>query len=849
MLKAFTKFSFVFVAILIAATSIAQPGGTRPTDSTRRNGAGGPGASNTGPKPYKEVITSKAISDGGLFWVHKVDDKYYFEIPDSLFGREILVVNRISKSAAANRIGGFLGYGGDQIGQNVIRFDKGPNNKIFIRTISYAEYAKDSTSPMFSAVNNSNVQPIAAAFDIKALGKDSTGAVIDITDYINGDNEVLHFPASLKSTLRIGSVQSDKSYIVSVKSYPINIEIKTLKTYSRAPSMPGPGSLPGGPTGGNLTFELNSSIVLLPKVPMHQRQFDNRVGYFTTGYVDFDANPQGVETISIAQRYRLEPRDEDIEKYKRGELVEPKKQIVYYIDPATPKKWVPYLIQGINDWQVAFEKAGFKNAIVGKMAPTKEEDSTWSLDDARNSAIVYKASDVANASGPRISDPRSGEIMEAHINWYHNVMRLVHNWYFIQTAAIDGNARKMIFDDQLMGRLVRFVSSHEVGHTLGLRHNFGSSSTVPVENLRNKEWVAKNGHTPSIMDYARFNYVAQPEDGLSGEDLMGRIGDYDKWAIEWGYRWFPAFKDDANEKEYLNKWVIDKLQNRRLWWGDGESNADDPRNQTEDLGDDAVKASTYGIANLKRIIPNLATWSKESNEGYAGLNEMYGELRGQFSRYMGHVSRNVGGITLTPKTVEQEGPVYETTSKAKQREAVEFINKQLFTTPTWLINNDIFSRTGAKALTTIGDIQDNVLNRFFSGRTLTKLIEQEATSGDKTYTVTEMLADLKKGVWSELAARKPIDMYRRNLQKSYINTIGNVLTPSAPSDISIIILGGGAPAGVSLDKSDVKSILRAHLASLRTEIRAAAAGSTDYMTKIHLQDVATRIDNILEPKK
>ena len=850
MIKVFTKISLVIACLLMAAASFAQPGATRPADTTRRNGPG-PGAINTGPKPYKEVITSKAVSDGGLFWVHKVDDKYYFEIPDSLFGREILVVNRISKSAAANRIGGFLGYGGDQIGQNVIRFDKGPNNKVFIRNISYAEYAKDSTSPMFTAVNNSNVQPIAAAFDIKAFGKDSTGAVIDITDYANGDNDVLHFSSSLKSALRVGAIQSDKSYLISIKSYPINIEIKALKTYSRAPAMPGlggPGG-PGAPTGGNLTFELNSSIVLLPKVAMHQRQFDNRVGYFTTGYVDFDANPQSVETINIAQRYKLEPKDEDIEKYKRGELVEPKKQIVYYIDPATPKKWVPYLIQGVNDWQAAFEKAGFKNAIVAKIAPTKEEDSTWSLEDARYSAIVYKASDVANASGPRISDPRSGEIMEAHINWYHNVMRLVHNWYFIQTGAVDANSRKMIFDDALMGRLVRFVSSHEVGHTLGLRHNFGSSSTVPVENLRNKEWVAKNGHTPSIMDYARFNYVAQPEDGLSGDELMGRIGEYDKWAIEWGYRWFPGFKNDQEEKEHLNKWVIENLKNRRLWWGDGESNADDPRNQTEDLGDDAVKASTYGIANLKRILPNLNNWAKESNEGYTGLNEMYGELRSQFIRYMGHVSRNVGGITLTPKTVEQEGPVYEYTTEARQREAVDFINKQLFTTPTWLINNDIFSRTGAKALTVIGDIQDNVLNRFFSARTLTKLVDQEATLGDKAYTVSELIADLKKGIWSELASHKPIDMYRRDLQKSYINTVGNLLAPSSGGDIITIILGGGGPAGISLDKSDVKSILRAHLTSLRAEVRAAAAASSDNMTRIHLQDIAIRIDNILNPKK
>ncbi|TMI85887.1 MAG: DUF5117 domain-containing protein, partial [Bacteroidetes bacterium] len=587
MLPLLKKCFSLSIAVTLCITVLAQPS-TR--DSTRRFPTTPP---TTGPRPYKEVITDKAKTDDGLFKVHKIDDKYFFEIPDSLMNRDILVVNRISKAAAGMRIGGFFGYAGDQIGQNVIRFQKGPNNKLFLLNISYAEYAKDSTSPMFTAVNNSNIQPIAAAFDIRSLGKDSTGVVIEVTDYINGDNDVLHFSGSLKSSLRFASIQSDKSYIVSVKSYPINVEIKTVKTYSRMASLPGAA----GGTSSNMTVELNSSLVLLPKSPMQARYFDKRVGYFNVGYVDYDANPQGVESISVVQRWRLEPKDEDMEKYKRGELVEPKKQIVYYIDPATPKKWIPYLMLGVNDWQVAFEKAGFKNAIVAKVAPTWREDSTWSLDDARNSAIVYKPSDIANASGPRISDPRSGEIMESHINWYHNVMELIHDWYMIQAGPNDPKARKMLYDDELMGQLIRFVSSHEVGHTLGLRHNFGSSSSVPVENLRNKAWVEANGHTPSIMDYARFNYVAQPEDNISEVGLFPRIGDYDKWAIQWGYKLFPQFKSAEEEQGYLNRWVIDSLKNRRLWWGDGESNQDDPRSQTEDLSNDAVKASMYGIKN------------------------------------------------------------------------------------------------------------------------------------------------------------------------------------------------------------------------------------------------------------
>ncbi len=765
------------------------------------------------------------------------------------------MVNRISKAAAGMR-NGFFGYAGDQIGQNVVRFEKGPNNKVFLRTISYAEYAKDSTSPMFWAVTNSNIQPIAAAFDIKTFGKDSSGnmisnsSVIDITDYANGDNDVLFFNSNLKTANRIGSLQSDKSYIESIRSYPINVEITTVKTYARTPSSPGIGGFGGGiASGGNLTVELNSSMVLLPRVTMQSRFFDARIGYFTVGYTDFDANPQGVESVQLIKRWRLEPRDGDMEKYKRGELVEPKKQIVFYIDPATPKKWVPYLIQGINDWNVAFEKAGFKNAIVAKAAPTKQEDPEWSLEDARYSAIVYKPSDVANASGPSVADPRSGEIMESHINWYHNVMELLQNWYMIQASPSDTAARKMVFSDELMGELIRFVSWHEVGHTLGLRHNFGSSSSVPVENLRNKAWVEANGHTPSIMDYARFNYVAQPEDHINEVGLFPRIGDYDKWAIEWGYKRFFQFKDGTDEKGYLNKWVIDSLKNSRLWWGDGETNQDDPRSQTEDLGDDAVKASTYGIKNLQYMMPRLLEWTKQDNKDYTNLSDIYGQVTGQFSRYMGHVSRNVGGIYLTPKVVEQAGNVYDYTPKAKQKEAVDFLNKQLFITPTWLADDKIYDRIGGTPLVTIGNIQDNALNRLFGTNTLNKLIQFEAEDGSQAYTITELFSDLKKGIWSELTTKKKIDVYRRNLQKSYVNILSGIIAPPRTSETTIIInFGGTSRPQLSADKSDIKSIVRAHLISLRNEIKAAIPTIPDEMSKYHLQDVITRIDDALNPK-
>ncbi len=804
----------------------------------------------SGPKAYKEIITDKAKSDDGFFKVHKVEDKWYFEIPDALLGRDILAVNRISKAAAGMRSGGFFGYAGDQIGQNVIRFEKGPNNKIFLRNVSFAEYTKDSSSPMFSAVNNSNVQPIAVAFEIKAFSKDSTGSVIEITDFISGDNDVLHFSGSLKTSLRLGMIQADKSYVDGVKSFPINIEIKALKTYGRTPAMPTPGGGGSGGGGaapsGNMTLELNSSLVLLPKTPMQSRYFDPRVGYFAVGYTDYDANPQGVKSISMVKRWRMEPKDEDIEKYKRGELVEPKKPIIFYIDPATPKKWIPYLVQGVNDWQISFEKAGFKNAIMAKLAPTKSEDSTWSLDDARNSAIVYKPSDIPNASGPSISDPRSGEIMESHINWYHNVMQLLHDWYFVQCSPTDPRARTMNFDDELMGQLIRFVSSHEVGHTIGLRHNYGSSSSVPVENLRNKAWVEANGHTPSIMDYARFNYVAQPEDNINESGLFPRIGDYDNWAIEWGYRMFDEYKNADAEKTHLNKWVIGKLKDNRLWFG-SEVNPDDPRSQSEQVGDDAMKGSAYGVKNLQRIVPNLLEWTKEENEDFSSLSQMYGQVTSQFNRYMGHVTKYIGGIMETPKMVEEEGSVYENISEAKQKEAVAFLQKQLFATPTWLINNGISSKTGGNPVSTIGSIQDAMLNRILSTRTMAKLLDAEAVSGKQAYQVTELLSDMKKGIWSELSAAKAIDIYRRNLQKSYINVLSNIVNPPP---VSILSTGGFMTSGpaVSVEKSDSRSIVRAHLQQLKNEAKAASTTIGDEMSRYHLQDVVSRIEKALNPK-
>ena len=832
-----------------AQTKPTNPGGQTPakTDTTKKGPAGPMAApAKSGPKPYKEVITAKAKTDKGLFWVHNIEDRYFFEIPDSLLNREILLVNRISKAAAGNRAQ-MMGYGGDHIGDNVISFEKGPNNKLYLKSISFDERSQDTTAQgMFKTLMNSNIQPLVASFDIKALAKDSIsgkgGVVIDVTDYMNGDNDIFFFSQGAKKGLSLGGLMSDRSYIKEIKSFPMNIEIRTLKTYTKsAPS--GPGGMMGGGGGSSTpaTYELNSSMVLLPSKQMKPRYFDPRVGYFATGYVDFDANPQGVKKQAIITRWRLEPKPQDIEKYKRGELVEPAKPIVFYIDPATPKKWVPYLIAGVNDWQVAFEKAGFKNAIVAKEAP---KDPTWSIDDARHNVIVYKPSDIPNASGPHVHDPRTGEILETHVNWYHNIMLLLRNWYFIQASAIDPAARKTKFDDKLMGELIRFVSSHEVGHTLGLRHNFGSSATVPVEKLRDKKWVEANGHTPSIMDYARFNYVAQPEDNITAKGIFPRIGDYDKWAIEWGYKWLPQFKTPDAEEAYSNKTIIKRITAEpRLTFGT-ESDQNDPRNQSEDLGDNAMKASEYGIKNLKRIIAKMPEWTKTDNAGYDDLSTMYQEMLGQFSRYMGHVAKNIGGITNTPKTVEEKGTVFARTPYAIQKEAMDFFSRNLFTTPTWLVDQNILNNIGQNGTDIISAQQSGALRRLVNVYNISKLINAEVADGPSAYKVTDLFNDLNGAILTELKSNAEIDVYRRNLQKSYVDLLISIVAP-APSGNANPTGGRSMP---SANSTDASSIVKAQLREIVALTKSAAPAATG-MSKYHLEDLTERIDAALKSKE
>ncbi|MCU0340015.1 MAG: zinc-dependent metalloprotease [Spirosomaceae bacterium] len=802
----------------------------------------------TGPKPYKEVITAKAKTQKGLLTTHQVEDKYYFEIADSLFGKEIMAVTRISQAPTG------AGYGGELANRQVIRFEKGPENKVFIRVPLYINVSPDSTKPMSQAVRNSNVEPIAFAFDIKAARKD-TGVVVEVTDFFKGDNQIVSLPPSAKTAYRLAAPAADRSYIQGIKTFPINTEITVIKTFSALPAAPSISGLPTAPTttlpaasnAGAVTMEINTSMLLLPTVPMRKRYFDSRVGYFANGYMVYGENSQRAEEEVIAVRWRLEPKNkEDEEKQKRGELIEPKKPIVFYIDPATPEQWRKYLILGVNDWQKAFEKAGWKNAIMGKeLTPA---DSNISPNDARYSFIRYFASNIQNAYGPNIHDPRTGEILESHIGWYHNVMLLLYKWYLIQAGAVDQRAQKPKFDPELMGQLVRFVSSHEVGHTLGLRHNFGSSNLTPVEMLRNKMFTDKNGHTASIMDYARFNYVAQPEDGVT--DFFPRIGDYDVWAIEWGYKNFHSSSAE-DDKKALNQLYQQRLkENPRIWFGT-ETNFYDPRSQSEDVGDNAMIASTYGIKNLQRIVPNLPKWTAENGEDYDKLAEVYTETVGQFRRYMGHVTKYVGGIKETPKTTDEGGVVYEPTPRNLQKDAVAFLNKQLFETPTWLIDPVVLSKIRPDAgVESIRGIQDATLNNLLDLNRMARLIEINSQD-PKSYSIDELFTDLRKGIWSELTSKKPIDQYRRNLQKGFVEKMGSLFGNNSPSIAFSFSAPGfrfGTGPTTDLKKSDILSLARGHLVELKAQITAAIPQTTDRLSRLHLQDCLERIKNVLEPK-
>jgi hypothetical protein len=786
----------------------------------------GPAAARAGAtadiKKFGDVIKSSAEKDEGLFNVFKQEDKYYYEIPNDMLGREMLLLSRIAKTADG------IGYGGEVLNNQTVRWERN-DKKVLLRVVSFNNVA-DESLPIAQAVRNSNFEPIVMSFDIQAYNRDTTGVVIDVTSLFSTDVPTLGLQDNRRRQYQVRRLDPSRSFITSVRSFPRNIEARKVLTYDA-------GSPPSNSSTGAISLEINHSMYLLPDNPMQTREMDERVGYFAMGQTDYGSDQQFIDRKNYIVRWRLEPKDPAA--YLRGELVEPVEPIIFYIDPATPEKWRKWLAQGVDDWQVAFEAAGFKNAIYAKMPPTPEEDPEFSPEDARYTMIRYFASPIQNAYGPHVRDPRTGQILTTSIGWYHNVMQLLRNWFFVQTAASNPAARGVEFDDEVMGELIRFVSAHEVGHTLGLPHNFGNSFAYPVDSLRSPTFTANHGTAPSIMDYARFNYIAQPGDGVT--NFYPRVGEYDQWNVKWGYTWFGDMPIEE-QKKVLNQWVVERADDHRFFYGRQTGNPIDPRSQSEDLGDDAMYASELGLKNLEVITNNLMEWVGEEGRNFEQLNELYTQILGQWSRYMGHVTSNVGGVYEDHKTFDQAGAVYTAVPRNIQKRAMTFLDTHAFSAPTWQFNNEILSRVNqATVVESFRARQAAVLTRLTEPARIARLIDYERRESG-TYGSIEFMDDVRNSIWKELRGTGAINVHRRALQRAYIDRMENLMTQEMPSG------GFMGPATVNVGQSDIRPLVREQLQTLQREVTRANGRISDRATKAHLVDVAARIDNILNPK-
>ena len=794
-----------------------------PDPATAGAGRGGQAAREPQIRPFDRVITKDAKSDEGLFTVHRIGDRVYYEIPANKLGREFLWVSQIARTTLG------AGYGGQAAGNRVVKWER-RGDRILLRGVSYDVIA-DPASPIAKAVDAANNNPIVMAFNVEA--ERDGNAIIEVTRLFTTD------VAEFSGRTRVGARTFDasRSFVDRAVSFPENIEIEATHTYNNPPAeagaagrgAPAPAGRGGAPAlrAGSHSVVMHYSMVLLPEKPMQPRLFDERVGYFSTGKIDYSVDEHRAPQVRYITRWRLEKKDPN------AALSEPVKPITYYIDPATPKKWIPYLKAGVESWQPAFEAAGFKNAVIAKEAPTAEQDPDWSPEDARYSVIRWLPSTTENASGPHVHDPRSGEILETDIQFYHNVMNLARNWYFVQVGALDPRAKTLPLPDDLMGKLVQYVAAHEVGHTLGFQHNMKASSMYTLAQVRDPKWVKENGHTPTLMDYSRFNYVAQPEDKIDVEDLIPKIGPYDKWAAMWGYKPIPDAASPQAEKKTLDEWA--RQQDAKPWlrFSTEGSAGTDPGELSESVGDeDAVAATTLGMKNLERVAAMLmsATTTKPG-EPFTDLEEVYGRVLGQWSLEMNHVAAIVGGYNSQQKHVGQTGVRFQLIPRAKQEGAVKFLVDNAFKAPKWALNADILRRIEPiGVLDRIEASQTRVLNSLLSSGRINRLVEQEALDGAAAYAPLDFLATVRQGVFSEIhgTTAVPIDAYRRNLQRAYVETLGSRVN------------------GAQAQSDDVRAFFRGELKSLDGELTSLRIAN-DRATRLHVDDLRQMIARALDP--
>ncbi|CAN5717945.1 zinc-dependent metalloprotease [soil metagenome] len=815
----------------LSSTVHAQDAQQRARDDT---------APGTQVRAYRDVVPASARTDRGLFDVHTVGERLLFEIPDTLLGRDMALLSRYARTQDG------LADGGDHMAPNMVVNWERRGDRIFLRAVFHNNTADDG-SALSVAVANSNFPPVLHAFPVQARGAAAT--VIDVTDLYLGDHPAFSLPRPTRTRLAVRNYDRGRSWVEYAKSFPINVEVRVVQTY--AADQP-----PSNTRGGALSFEVNHSMILLPAEPMMPRLYDERVGFGSVAVTNYSSDFQGVRPERYIRRYRLEPSDPAA--WARGELVEPVKPWIWYIDPATPPQWVPYFIAGVEEWNAAFELAGFRNAIQARLAPTPEEDPDFSLLDARYSVIRYVASPVRSAnSGGDVVDPRSGEVIRAHTNQYHALDERLRWWLVSQLGAAYPQFQTNRLSQEEMGEALRYVVSHETAHSVGLPHNQRANFVFPIDSIRNPDFVSRMGHSGSSVGRTRYNYTVQPGDNVPPER---RIGEWDKFAVYWGYRPIPEARTPHDELPVLNRWIVERADRPWFRFGSAQFGMDaewDPYRMTEGISDDPVEAAALGMNNLRTATQNLMQWVLRPGDDYYELETHYLQNLTQWNRYAEHAAAAVGGSWTHHKRYGEDGVVYTPIEPEYQRKAMRFIDEHVLQTPVWALDMDVLRRLEhAGAVERVRAYQELAVQRLLNHARLARMIEHEAFLGAATYRPAEMLDDTREIVWREVRQRQPVDTYRRNLQRAYLDQAHHLLHEAEsnswnpPSSGNLRVNSNTDPplnADLHIGQSDIRPMIRDQLRLLDSEIAdALRRGVADRMTRIHLEDARVRIARALE---